>query len=148
MEARAEFKYLRIPDRKIRVVMELVKGKKVDEAMTALKFTNKRGSDIVTKLLKSAIANITAKTGVNIENLYIKTAFANQGPVFKKLHARAMGRSGVIKRKFCHASIIVSDEPKAEKPGKDVKVDAAKAAVKQNVKEARAKIAKEEKAKK
>ncbi len=146
MEARAEFKYLRIPDRKIRVVMELVKGKKVDIAMTALKFTNKRGSDIVTKLLKSAIANITAKTGVNIENLYIKTAYANQGPVFKKLHARAMGRSAVIKRKFCHASIIVSDEFKAE--SKKTKVDSAKEAVKKNVKEARVKIAEQEKAKK
>ncbi len=148
MEARAEFKYLRIPDRKIRVVMELVKGKKVDIAMTALKFTNKRGSEIVEKLLKSAIANITAKTGVNIENLYVKTAYANQGPVFKKLHARAMGRSGVIKRKFCHASIIVSDEEQAEKKQKKDKSTAAKEAVKQNVKEARAKIAKEDKAKK
>ncbi|MCX5776580.1 MAG: 50S ribosomal protein L22 [Candidatus Firestonebacteria bacterium] len=110
MEARAEFKYLRIPDRKIRVVMELVKGKKIDVAMSALKFTNKRGSDIVIKLLKSAIANITAKQGVDVEKLFVKTAFANQGPSFKKLHARAMGRGGVIKRKFCHASIIVSDE--------------------------------------
>ena len=146
MEARAEFKYLRIPDRKIRVVMELVKGKKIDVAMNALKFTNKRGCDIVSKLLKSAIANITAKQGVDIENLFVKTAFANQGPSFKKLHARAMGRGGVIKRKFFHASIIVSDEFKEKV--KKTKTDAAKEAVKQNVKEAKVKIAKEEKEKK
>jgi len=59
MEARAEFKYLRIPDRKIRVVMELVKGKKVDVAINALKFTNKRGSDIVSKLLLLPISRLS-----------------------------------------------------------------------------------------
>ncbi|OGF52173.1 MAG: 50S ribosomal protein L22 [Candidatus Firestonebacteria bacterium GWA2_43_8] len=148
MEARAEFRYLRIPDRKIRVVMELVKGKKIDVAMNALKFTNKRGCDIVSKLLKSAIANITAKQGVDIEKLFVKTAYANQGPSFKKLHARAMGRGGVIKRKFCHASIIVSDEFKEPVKKGRTKIESAKDAVKENVKEAKAKIAKEDKTKK
>ncbi len=110
MQARAEFKYLRLPDRKIRVIMELVKGAKVDKAFNILKFTNKRGSDIVHKLLRSAVDNISKKSGANLDNLYIFSAYANQGPRFKKLHARAMGRGGMITRKFCHACIIVSDE--------------------------------------
>jgi len=80
--------------------------------------------------------------------LFVKTAFANQGPSFKKLHARAMGRGGVIKRKFCHASIIVSDEFKEKVKTGKTKTDAVVDAVKENVKEAKAKIAKEEKSKK
>ena len=74
MEARAEFRFLRIPDRKVRIVMNLIKGKKIDIAFNILKFTNKRASEIVRKLLRSAVSNITAKQGVNIENLYIERA--------------------------------------------------------------------------
>ena len=129
MEARAEFKYLRIPDRKIRVVMELVKGKKIDFAFNVLKFTNKRGAEIVYKLLRSAVDNISRKSGVNLDNLFVFSAYANQGPRFKKMHARAMGRSGMIQRKFSHACIIVSDAY-VEKRKKAIKAAEKKTAVK------------------
>jgi large subunit ribosomal protein L22 len=116
MEAKATFRFLRMPDRKVRVVMELVKGKKVDLAFNILKFTEKRSAEIVYKLLRSAVSNITAKKGTNLDNLYVASAFADQGPSFKKLHARAMGRGGMIKRRFCHATVIVTDTtPKGTK---------------------------------
>ena len=137
MEARAEFKYLRMPDRKIRVIMELIKGKRIEIAFNVLKFTPKRGSDIVFKLLRSAVNNVTQKQGVNLETLYVKTAYANQGPSFKKMHPRAMGRAGMIKRKFCHATIIVSDELPEKLKGRikkekvpEVKTEAVTKAVK------------------
>ena len=134
MEARAEFKYLRIPDRKTRIVMELIKGKKIDVAFNILKFTNKRGAEIVYKLLRSAVDNISRKSGVNLDNLFVFSAYANQGPRFKKMHARAMGRSGMIQRKFSHACIIVSDAY-VETRKKAIKAAAKSAAVKAEGKE-------------
>lgn len=112
MEARAEFRYLRIPDRKIRIILNLIKGKKIDIAFNILKFTNKRGADIVRKVLRSALSNISAKQGVNIENLFVAKAYANQGPsgrAFHRLHPRAMGRAAIVKKKLCHATIVLSD---------------------------------------
>ncbi|MFH1825545.1 MAG: 50S ribosomal protein L22 [Candidatus Firestonebacteria bacterium] len=123
METRAEFKYIRIPDRKVRIVLNLIKGKKVDIAFNILKFTNKRAAEVVRKLLRSAVSNISAKQGVNIENLHIVKAYANQGPMYnKKLHARAMLRRGLIKRKSCHVTIVVSDEKIETKVIKETKV--------------------------
>jgi large subunit ribosomal protein L22 len=111
MEGRAEFKFLRIPDRKVRIVLNLIKGKKIETAYNILKFTNKRASEIVRKLLRSAVSNISAKQGVKLENLYVSKAYVNQGPLYnKKLHPRARLTRGIIKRKSCHATIVVNDE--------------------------------------
>ncbi len=107
-EARAILRYAHISDTKARQVLRMIKGMSAADALYQLKFTNKRAARIVEKLLKSAIANAEQK-GLDVEKLYIKNAFADRGPIFKKWMPRAYGRATPIRKRLSHITIILEE---------------------------------------
>jgi large subunit ribosomal protein L22 len=111
MEARATARYVRGSPQKIRLVVDLIRGKNVSEALTILRFTKKRASKNVEKVLKSAIANAEQKAeGTDVDNLVISQAYVNDGPRMKRMRPAPMGRAYRIQRRMSHISIYVSDE--------------------------------------
>ncbi len=107
-EARAILRYAHISDTKARQVLRMIKGMSAADALYQLKFTNKRAARIVEKLLKSAIANAEQK-GLDVEKLYVKNAFADRGPIFKKWMPRAYGRATPIRKRLSHITIILEE---------------------------------------
>ena len=89
MEAKAVAKYVRIAPRKVRVVMDLIRGKDVAEAFAILKFTPKVGADAIEKVLKSAVANAENNFDMDVDNLYVSSAYVDQGPTLKRIHPRS-----------------------------------------------------------
>ena len=109
-EARAQLKFARISARKVKIVADLVRGKKVDEALAIMKFTPKASSPILEKLLKSAIANAENNNGMSVENLYVEECYANKGPTMKRIRPRAQGRAYRINKKTAHISIYLDEK--------------------------------------
>ena len=109
-EARATHKYARISSRKVKIVADLVRGKKVDEALSILKFTPKAASPIIEKLLKSAIANAENNHGMNRGNLIVSEIYANQGPTLKRIRPAAKGSAVRIRKRTSHVTIVVKEE--------------------------------------
>lgn len=93
MEAKAVAKYIRIAPRKIRVVMDLIRGKNIGEAFAILKYTPKVGADVIEKVLKSAVANAEHNNDMNVDNLFISAAYVDQGPTLKRIHPRSRGQA-------------------------------------------------------
>ena len=114
MEAKAVSKYIRISPRKTRLVIDLVRKKKADNSVQILEAMNKRAAKIISKVLASAIANAAVKD-LNVDNLWIKKAFVDKGPIYKRFMPRAMGRATAIKKPTSHITIILSDEGKGRK---------------------------------
>ena len=85
IEARATLKYARISARKVKIVADLIRGKSATEALAIVKFTPKASSEVLEKLLKSAIANAENNHGMNHDKLYVAEIFANQGPTLKRI---------------------------------------------------------------
>ena len=109
-EARATLKYARISSRKVKIVADLVRGKKVDEALAIIKFTPKASSEILEKLLKSAIANAENNHGMNRGNLIVSEIYANQGPTLKRIRPAAKGSAVRIRKRTSHITIVVKEE--------------------------------------
>lgn len=109
MEARAELRFARISARKAKIVLDLIKGKEVHEAQAILKYTNKAASPIVSKILKSAMANATNNHGMNENKLVVKEAVANQGPTMKRISPRAQGRAYRIRKRTSHIVIVLKE---------------------------------------
>ena len=93
-EANATLKYARISARKVKIVADLIRGKDVDEALAIVKFTPKASSEIIEKLLKSAIANAENNHEMKAENLYVAEIYANQGPTLKRIRKGGQVRNG------------------------------------------------------
>ncbi len=108
----ATVKYVRISARKVKIVIDLIRGKKVGEALTILEYTPKAASEPVTKLLKSAIANAENNLEMDTDTLFVAEVYANQGPTLKRFMPRAMGRATKIRKRTSHIGIIL-DEMKA-----------------------------------
>ena len=108
MRPRAVARYVRISSRKVRIVIDLIRGKKVDEALAILKFTPKSASPVVEKLLKSAIANAEYK-GINRDSLYVAAIYADQGPTLKRMMPRAKGSGALILKRSSHITIILDE---------------------------------------
>ena len=109
-EAKAILRYARISSRKVKIVADLIRGKKVDEALAIVKFTPKASSVIIEKLLKSAIANAENKHGMNRGNLVVSEIYANQGPTLKRIRPAAKGSAVRIRKRTCHITIVVKEE--------------------------------------
>ncbi len=109
MEAKAVAKYVRIAPRKVRVVMNLVRGKSVAEAFAILKFTPKAGADVSEKVLKSAVANAENNFDMNVDKLYISSAFVDQGPTLKRIHPRSRGQAFSIFKRTSHVTVVVAE---------------------------------------
>ena len=108
-------KYIRISSRKVRIVIDLIRGKQVDEALAILRFTPKAASPVVEKVLLSAIANAENNPPyLNRDNLYVAEVYANQGPTLKRFMPRAKGRASPILKRSSHITVIL-DEIKEDK---------------------------------
>lgn len=110
MEAKSVARYVRIAPRKVRIVMDLVRGKSIADALAVLKFTPKAASPIIEKVLKSAVANAEHNYDMDVNNLYISQAFADQGPTIKRFRPRAQGRASRINKKTSHITIVVAEK--------------------------------------
>ena len=108
-KAEATLKYARISSRKVKIVADLIRGKNVDEALAIVKFTPKASSEIIEKLLKSAIANAENNHGMSHEKLYVAEIFANQGPTLKRIRPAAKGSAVRIRKRTSHITIVVRE---------------------------------------
>lgn len=105
----ATAKYVRISSRKVKVVIDLIRGKQVNEAKAILMHTPKAASEPVGKLLDSAIANAENNMEIPRDNLYVAEVFANQGPTLKRFRPRAQGRAARIRKRTSHITIILDE---------------------------------------
>ena len=109
LEAKATLRYARISSRKVKIVADLIRGKKVDEALAIVKFTPKASSEIIEKLLKSAIANAENNHGMNRGNLIVSEIYANQGPTLKRIRPAAKGSAVRIRKRTSHITIVLKE---------------------------------------
>lgn len=105
----ATLKYARISPRKVKIVLDLIRNKDIDEAYAILRYTPKIASEILFKLLKSAEANATNNNELDRDELYVADCFANQGPTLKRLRPRAQGRANRIRKRTSHITIVVKE---------------------------------------
>ena len=124
MEARASAKYLRGSAQKARLVVDMIRGKRVGEALAILRFTNKRAADGIEKCLRSAIANATEtaereNVAVDPDELVVKTCFVDMGPTKHRRRVRPapQGRAYREQRHFCHLTVLVASEEKKDGAG-------------------------------
>ena len=104
---RAIARYVRISSRKVKIVVDLIRGKKVDDALAILMYTHKSAAPVVEKLLNSAIANAENNLNMDRESLYVAEVYANQGPTMKRYWARSHGRADVILKRSSHITIVL-----------------------------------------
>lgn len=109
-EVKATAKYIRIAPRKVRIVMNLVRGKSVADALAILKFTPKVGADAVEKVLRSAIANAENNFNMDADRLFISSAFVDQGPTLKRIHPRSRGQAFKILKHTSHITVAVNEK--------------------------------------
>lgn len=109
MEAKATARYIRMTPRKTRVIIDMIRSKYVDEALEALRFTNRRATGPVEKVLSSAIANAKELFNAQVSNLYVAEAFVDEGPTLKRYLPRAMGRATRVEKKTSHITVVVKE---------------------------------------
>jgi len=117
-EIKAKLKYLRIAPRKVRLVADLIRGRKAEEAAVILKFIAKRAAKPISKLLHSALANAENNFQAKAEKLYISKITVDEAPKMKRWRARSRGRSMQIQKKSSHITIILEEEEKTEQQSK------------------------------
>lgn len=110
MEARAILRYARISPRKVNIVNDLIRNKPVGVALGILQNTPKAASELLIKLLNSAIANAENNHNMDVNKLYVKEAYANQGPTLKRIRPRAQGRAFRINKRTSHITIVVAEK--------------------------------------
>lgn len=110
MEARATHKYARISPRKVKIVNDLIRNKPVGVAMGILRNTPKAASELLIKILNSAIANAENNHNMNVDNLYIAEAYANPGPILKRIMPRAQGRAFRINKRTSHITLVLKEK--------------------------------------
>lgn len=115
MKARAIQKNIHLSPRKAKLVCDLIRNKKVTDALIILEHTNKKAAPIISKLLNSAIANATNNHAMNAEKLYVYHIVANQGSTLKRTSPRAKGSADLIRKRHTHIEIIVSDDENERK---------------------------------
>ena len=109
MEARAKLYSVRLSPRKTRLVVDLIRGKSIQNALTILKFSPQPSAKIIAKLLSSAVANAEQKGVSDVDALYVKTITVDGGTVLKRFVPRAMGRASKIRKPTSHISVVVAD---------------------------------------
>jgi len=112
MESKAVARFQRIATRKARTVVDMVRGKSAEEALTALQFTPKAAAKIVARVIDSAVANARVKSpNVDVDKLYVKTAFVDKGPNrhMRRWRPRAMGRATRITHGISHITIVLDE---------------------------------------
>src|SRR5262252_2104367 len=117
MEFRAQARFMRVSPQKARLVLDLIKGQRVEDALNTLVFTKKRVAPTIEKLLRSAVENanyLSAEKGidVDVDSLYVKTAVANDGPRMKRIRPAPMGRAYRYVRRIAHIELVLAERGK------------------------------------
>ncbi len=112
MQARAIAKYVRMSPRKVRLVVDLIRGRSVNEAYATLQFSKKAAADPVGKTLRSAVANAQYKAQdegdvLDVDDLFVREAYVDEGPMLKRWRAAAMGRAAPRRRRMSHITVVV-----------------------------------------
>jgi large subunit ribosomal protein L22 len=110
MQAKAILRTVRIAPRKVRLVVDLIRGKQIGEAVAILRLTPKAASPVVEKLLKSAVANAEHNLDLDMNKLVISEVFVDEGPTLKRFRPRAMGRASAMNKRTSHITIVVSEK--------------------------------------
>ena len=109
LEAKATLRYARISARKVKIVADLLRGKSAEEALAIVKFAPKASSEVLEKLLKSAIANAENNHNMKSNNLYVDQIYANQGPTLKRIRPAAKGSAVRIRKRTSHITIVLKE---------------------------------------
>jgi large subunit ribosomal protein L22 len=109
MEARAITKFVRISPRKVRLVVDQIRGKGVEEALNILKFVPKRSAGIVAKTVRTALANAENTQSVDVDRLYIKQVKVDEGGMWKRFTPRAQGRATKIRKRLSHITVVLDE---------------------------------------
>ena len=110
MEVRAVTKHVRISHRKVRFLIDAVKGKPVEAALNALKFMPTKAAGIVEKTMRSAVANANQNADIDVDTLVVSNITADQGPTLKRFRARARGRGARILKRTSHITVILAEQ--------------------------------------
>lgn len=110
METSAKLKFARMSPRKARLVVDMVRGLPVQEALNTLRFSPQRAAGVVGNLVSSAVANAEQKGVSDVDRLYIKQIFVDQGPVLKRFIPRAMGRASRIRKPTSHITVVLDEK--------------------------------------
>ena len=110
MQAKSIAKSVRIAPRKARLVVDLIRGKDVGEAVAILRHTPKAASPVVEKVLKSAVANAEHNYDLDVNNLVVSEVFVDEGPTLKRFRPRAQGRASAINKRTSHITLVVSEK--------------------------------------
>ncbi len=102
-------RFLRISPRKVRLVVDQIRGREVESALNILKFTPKRAAAIVTKVLRTAIANAETTQTVDVDRLYVKRVTVDEGGMWKRFMPRAQGRATRIRKRLSHVTIVIDE---------------------------------------
>lgn len=114
MEAKAMARFVRVPARKARLVVDLIRGKNINQALLDVRFTKKQAARIVEKVLRSALANAQQNHGArDVDRLVVREAYVNEGPSLKRIQPRAMGRAFRIRHRTSHITIVLADQAAA-----------------------------------
>ena len=103
-------RYVRISPRKVRLIIDQIRGKKVGEALNSLSFSSQKSAFLLKKLINSAVANAEENLNIDVDTLYIKRVFADEGPTLKRFRPRAMGRATKIRKRTSHLTVILDGE--------------------------------------
>ncbi len=109
MESRAKARAVRIAPRKVRLVVDLIRGKKVEQALRTLQFTQKRGAKVVSDLIRSAVANADQKGKIDVDTLFVKRIFVDGGVTLKRFRPMPMGRAGKIRKRTSHITVVLDE---------------------------------------
>ena len=110
MEARAKLRYVRLSPQKTRLVVDMVRGKRIQEALNILKFSPQKAADIVSKLVSSAVANAEQQGVSDVDRLFVKAISVDQGPVLKRFLPRAQGRATKIRKPTSHITVVLDEK--------------------------------------
>jgi large subunit ribosomal protein L22 len=111
---KAHARHVRISSSKVAIVLDLIRGKKIDEALSILKFTPKSSCPVVTKLINSAIANAENNLEMDKKELFVAEAYANQGPTLKRVRPRSRGMANPILKRTSHITVILDRKSEEE----------------------------------
>lgn len=115
MEFKAKAQFQRVSPQKARLVLDLIKGKRVEDALTTLQFTKKRIAPVIFQLVRSAVENANYLSGekgldVDVDRLFVKSAIANDGPRMKRIRPAPMGRAYRYQRRIAHLEVVLAEK--------------------------------------
>jgi len=110
MEARAKLRYVRLSPQKTRLVVDMVRGKRIQEALNILKFSPQKAAAVVSKLVSSAVANAEQQGVSDVDRLVVKAITVDQGPVLKRFLPRAQGRATKIRKPTSHITVVLDEK--------------------------------------